>query len=90
MFEEEKALKQLKKDYPDLQINPSGSTAKLKIAEHTELIIDPGKHPQKWLVLDLKKGVVKESKESDITRDEKLQILTIADDVARVCSEVAA
>jgi hypothetical protein len=90
MFEEEKALKELKKDYPELQINPSGSTAKLKITEFTELIIDPTKPPQTWLVLDLKKGIVKESRESDISRDERLQILNIADDMARACSGVAA
>lgn len=90
MFEEEKALKELKKDYPDLQINPSGYTAKLKIAEFTEIVIDTEKHPQKWLVIDLKNGVVSESKTSNMTRDERLFILNLADDVARVCSEVAA
>lgn len=81
MFEEEKALKELKGTYPDLKINPSKSTADYHLAEFTQVTIDPVKPCQDWLVIDLKGGNIYRAKDANISIDEKLQLLEIAEDL---------
>jgi|CZCB01.1.fsa_nt_gi hypothetical protein len=87
MFEEEKALKELKGLHPDINISPSKATAKIKLSENTEVHIDPSVPCQDWLVIDLKGGNIYRAKDANISIEERLQLLELSEDLERVYTQ---
>lgn len=81
MFEEERALTQLKGEYPDLNIKPLASkyTAALNLGGSVEVLIDPIKPAHNWLTIDLIRGVVSPVISSALPREDRLMVLSIAE-----------
>ncbi len=87
MFEEIKALQLLKAIYPEVDIYPSGFSARLKITDYAEVIIDPQKPCQTWISVDLNKGIVVPVKDAALSIENKLFIIELDDDLKRIYTE---
>lgn len=87
MFNDVRALKLLKINYPEIDIYPSGFTAKLKMTDCTEVIIDPQKPCQIWISVDLNKGIIVPVKDAAISTENRLFIMELNDDLQRIYTE---